>query len=99
MPKISAVGLFCLDKFENYQTRTCTTFFRTSNLTVPYFSMETVITLSQYIWSCTQKRKKSKTTKMQKWRLDLHFTKLATDIPLSNLGVQKVHGKFTEGPR
>ena len=38
MPKISAVGLFCLDKFENYQTRTCTTFFRTSNLTEPYFS-------------------------------------------------------------
>ena len=37
MPKISAVGLFCLDKFENYQTRTCTTFFRTSNLTEPYF--------------------------------------------------------------
>ena len=38
MPKISAVGLFCLDKFENYQTRTCTTFFRTPNLTEPYFS-------------------------------------------------------------
>ena len=37
MPKISAVGLFCLDKFENYQTRTCTTFFRTSNVTEPYF--------------------------------------------------------------
>ena len=26
MPKISADGLFCLDKFENNQTRTCTTF-------------------------------------------------------------------------
>ena len=33
MPKISAVGLFCLDKFENNQTRMCTTFFRTSKLT------------------------------------------------------------------
>ena len=38
MPKISAVGLFCLDKFENNQTRTCTTFFRTSKLTEVYFS-------------------------------------------------------------
>ena len=38
MPKISAVGLFCLDKFENNQTRTCTTFFRTSKLTELYFS-------------------------------------------------------------
>ena len=37
MPKISAVGLLCLDKFENNQTRTCTTFFRTSNVTEPYF--------------------------------------------------------------
>ena len=26
MPKILAVGLFCLDKFENNQTRTRTTF-------------------------------------------------------------------------
>ena len=38
MPKISAVGLFCLDKFENNQTRTCTTFFRMSKLTEVYFS-------------------------------------------------------------
>ena len=38
MPKISAVGLFCLDRFENNQTRTCTTFFRTSKLTELYFS-------------------------------------------------------------
>ena len=38
MPKISAVGLFCLDKFENNQTRTCTTFFQTSKLTEVYFS-------------------------------------------------------------
>ena len=38
MPKISAVGLFCLEKFENNQTRTCTTFFRTSKLTEVYFS-------------------------------------------------------------
>ena len=38
MPKISAVGLFCLDKFENNQTRTCTTFFRTSKLTELYFN-------------------------------------------------------------
>ena len=37
MPKISAVGLFCLDKFENNQTRTRTTFFRTSKLTELYF--------------------------------------------------------------
>ncbi len=37
MPKISAVGLFCLDKFENNQTRTCTTIFRTSKLTELYF--------------------------------------------------------------
>ena len=33
MPKISVVGLFCLDKFENNLMRTCTTFFRTSKLT------------------------------------------------------------------
>ena len=37
MPKISAVGLFCLYKFENNQTRTCTTFFRMSKITEPYF--------------------------------------------------------------
>ena len=37
MPKISAVGHFCLDKFENNQTRKCTTFFRTSKLTELYF--------------------------------------------------------------
>ena len=37
MPKISAVGHFFLDKFENNQTRTCTTFFRTSKLTEPHF--------------------------------------------------------------
>ena len=41
MPKISAVGLFCLDKFENNQTRTCTTFFRTSKLTEVYFKVIT----------------------------------------------------------
>ena len=40
MPKISAVGLFCLDKFENNQTRTCTTFFRTSKLTEVQFSFK-----------------------------------------------------------
>ena len=39
MPKISAVVLFCLDKFENNQTRTCTTFFRTSKLAEVYFRM------------------------------------------------------------
>ena len=38
MPKISAAGLFCLDRFENNQTRTCTTFFRTSKLTEVYFN-------------------------------------------------------------
>ena len=27
-------------------------------------------------------------------RFILHFTKLDTDIPLSNLGIQKVDGKF-----
>jgi len=39
MPKISAVGLFCLDEFENNQTRTCTTFFRTSKKTEVYFKI------------------------------------------------------------
>ena len=39
MPKISAVGHFCLDKFENNQTRTRTTFFRTSKLTELYFKV------------------------------------------------------------
>ena len=38
MLKISAVELFFLDKFENNQTRTCSTFFRTSKLTEVYFS-------------------------------------------------------------
>ena len=38
MPKISAVGLFCLDKFENNQTRMRTIFFRTSKLTELYFN-------------------------------------------------------------
>ena len=37
-PEIYAVGLFSLYKFENNQTRTCTTFFRMSKLTEPYFS-------------------------------------------------------------
>ena len=37
MPKIWDVGLFSLDKFENNQTRTCTTFFRTLKLTEVYF--------------------------------------------------------------
>ena len=45
--------------------------------------------------SCTQKRKQIEKFKNGR----IYFTKLATDIPLSNLGVQKVHGKFTEGPR
>ena len=38
MPKISAVGLFCIYKFEDNQTRTRTTFFRMSKLNEPYFS-------------------------------------------------------------
>ena len=38
MSKISAVGLFCLDKFENNQMRTSTTFFPTSKLTEVYFN-------------------------------------------------------------
>ena len=46
MPKISAVGLFCLDKFENNQTRTCTTFFRTSNLTEVYFNKALLFCIS-----------------------------------------------------
>merc|ERR1712018_791657 len=41
MPKISAVGLFCIYKFENNQTRTCTTFFQMSYLTEPYFKNRT----------------------------------------------------------
>ena len=40
MPKISAVGLFCLYKFEDNQTRTCTTFFRMSKLNEPYFNRQ-----------------------------------------------------------
>ena len=40
MPKILAVRLFCLDKLENNQTRTCTTFFQMSKLTETYFKME-----------------------------------------------------------
>ena len=43
-------------------------------------------------------RRKKNQVKNKKWRF-LLFTKLATDIPLSNLGIQKVDGKFTEGPR
>ena len=49
MPKISAVGLFCLDKFENSQTRICTTFFRTSKLTELYFKTNTV---GEYLSRC-----------------------------------------------
>ena len=45
MPKISAVGLFCLEKFENNQTRTCTTFFRTSKLTELYFKKMVIYTI------------------------------------------------------
>ena len=37
MPKISAVGLFCFDKFENNQRRMCTTFLQMSKLTEVYF--------------------------------------------------------------
>ena len=40
MTEISVVGLFCLDKFENNQRRTCTTFFRTSKLNEVYFSLK-----------------------------------------------------------
>ena len=54
MPKISAVGLFCLDKFENNLTRTRTTFFRTSKLTELYFSIELYCISCQYIVSCAQ---------------------------------------------
>ena len=38
MPIISAVGLFCIDKFEDNQMRKCSTFFRMSKLSKPYFS-------------------------------------------------------------
>ena len=49
MPKISAVGLFCLDKFENNQTRTRTTFFRTSKLTELYLrTMKTYVFVAKY---------------------------------------------------
>ena len=47
MPKISSVGLFCLDKFENNQTRTGTTFFRTSKLTELYFKY-----ITENLWEC-----------------------------------------------
>ena len=50
MPKISDVGLFCHDKFENNQTRTRTTFFRTSKLTEFYFRF-TYIFLIEYIFA------------------------------------------------
>ena len=40
MPIISAVGLFCIDKFEDNQTRKCLTFFRMSKFTKPYFKYE-----------------------------------------------------------
>ena len=33
------------------------------------------------------------------WNLIFILQKLATDVPLSNLGIQKVDVKFTEGPR
>ena len=39
MPIISADGLFCVNKFEDHQTRKCSTFFRMSKLTKPYFRM------------------------------------------------------------
>ena len=48
MPKISAVGLFCLDKFENNQMRTCTTFFWSSKLTEVYFNLPHTTTLYLY---------------------------------------------------
>ena len=48
MPKILAVGLFCLDKFENNQMRMCTTFFRTSKLTEVYFRH-----VYEMIFTCT----------------------------------------------
>ena len=41
MPKITAVGLFCLEKIENNQTRTHITFFRMSKLTELYFRIWT----------------------------------------------------------
>ena len=34
MPITSAVGLFCIDKFEDNQTRKCSTFFRMSKVTL-----------------------------------------------------------------
>ena len=37
MPIIFSVGLFCIDHFEDNQTRTCSTFFRMSKLTELYF--------------------------------------------------------------
>ena len=39
MAIISAAGLFCIDKFEDNQTRKCSTFFRMSKLTKPYFNL------------------------------------------------------------
>ena len=53
MPKISAVGLFCLDKFENNQTRTCTTFFRTSKLTEVYFKSSYTAFKKPVCWRIT----------------------------------------------
>ena len=37
MPIISAVGLFCFDKFEDNQTRKCSTFF--PNVIVNYVNL------------------------------------------------------------
>ena len=51
MPKISAVGLFCLDKFENNQTRTCTTFFQTSKLTEVYFNLYSTLGFQENIFT------------------------------------------------
>ena len=50
-PKISAVRLFCLDKFENNQTRTCTTFFQTSKLTKVYFNQYSTLGFQENIFT------------------------------------------------
>ena len=49
---ISAVGLFCIDKFEDNQMRNGSTFFRMSKLTKPYFAGLELISIRLYQCAC-----------------------------------------------
>ena len=79
MPKISAVRLFCLDKFENNQTRTCTTFFQTSNLTEVYFNRQLRSEIGPILdWDLPV---------LSMWWLDRDFPKLCTSTQLCGLSL------------